>query len=186
MQYTTNARHGKQKKPTQTCDVRRVCPIKTGIAKTSPVSSPNYCSRTNETAYSQKLYICVVPDVCVVESKSMVRLAERTALRRCRLHKNRNLSLCRTYIEAKKHVSEYPRWKRSDGYRYALMIMEMCLEDHRSNLVSAAAAATRVGRHLRLRPWSRCWRRRHARVTLLRWWRWRKRLCSCVRWLDGA
>ena len=67
-----------------------------------------------------------------------------------------------------------------------LMVMEMCLEDHRSNLVSAAAAATCVGLHLRLRPWSWCRRRRHARVTLLRWWCWRKRLRSCMSRLNGA
>lgn len=48
----------------------------------------------------------------------MVRSAECTALRRRCRRKNRNLSFCRTYTKAKKHVSEYPRRKRSDGYRY--------------------------------------------------------------------
>ena len=55
----------------------------------------------------------------------MVRSAECTALRRRCRRKNRNLSLCRTYTEAKKRVSKYPTGKRSDGYRYALMVEDV-------------------------------------------------------------
>ena len=59
MQYTSNARSAKQYKPTQTYDVRRMRTIKTGIVRTSLVSSPSRyrtkeMTRTNEMACSQK------------------------------------------------------------------------------------------------------------------------------------
>lgn len=55
----------------------------------------------------------------------MARSAECSAPRQRFRRKNRNLSLCRTYIEAKKHVSEYPTWRRSDRYRCALVMEEV-------------------------------------------------------------